>query len=149
MCIVIFHGTVDIIAKLLWKLMRVVFIFCLKNTVVTSIFFSKCLTVSCVDTRGVIRGDWLYSLLSLFHPLPEGGRKEPQIPDCSEGDIVQKGQWVNQGYPISNNPQTFRNAERSAAADWPRGCCHMTPWPPPAVWGTSHLCQADKRTNRR
>lgn len=37
-----------------------------------------------------------------------------------------KGQWANQGYPISNNPQTFRNA---VAADWPEAAV-MWPFDP-------------------
>lgn len=45
---------------------------------------------------------------------------QPQMSDCSEGDVVKTGQWVIQGYPISNSPQTFRNADRpEAAVIWP------------------------------
>ncbi len=72
----------------------------------------------------------LWSVLLLFswcRPAPEGRGKEfcleAQMSDCREGDAV-KGQRANQGYPISNNPQMFRNAERSdarpeAAVTWP------------------------------
>lgn len=37
--------------------------------------------------------------------------------DWSEGDFMKRAASV-QGYPISNNQQMFRNAERSVAAGW-------------------------------
>lgn len=82
----------------------------------------------------------LTTLLSLFHWAPEARRKECRLSNhkCQTEVRVTlwKGQWVNQGYPISNNLQTFRNAGRSAATHWPEARCQMTLWPPPAVWGS-------------
>lgn len=50
--------------------------------------------------------------------------------NCDEGDDVQRA-VRNSGYPISNIPQTFRNAERPASVDWPQAAVTW-PFDPPS-----------------
>lgn len=60
---------------------------------------------------------------------------EPQMPDWSEGDIVKRAVGES---GLSDIKQSADIQECWALCGYSlaRGCCHMTLWPPPAVWGS-------------
>lgn len=108
------------------------------------------------DTRDEIRWDWLYHLLSLFYPAPEGRRKECRLSNrkCQAVVKVSVVKRAVGDSGLSNIKQSTDVKECWALHSCPlaRGCCHMTLWPPPAVeeshYPTSHLCRPDKRRSR-
>lgn len=117
------EGSVDVNANLLWKLISSVDSLPKNNA--GRLFLHHCCgiqsqIVSWADPRAVDRWEGInfYTTLSLFHPAPEGRRRNRLLNHRCQPVVKKVTVWIRV-IRYQTIQQTFRNAERSAAADWP------------------------------